>query len=880
MKRIAVTHKNPDFDAMASAYAAYRLYGLDAVVTATSYESAVNEYVSTLEKPLPIVHLKEKDIEDIESLELLVITDCKLAGRMEPLDSLIAKAERVIVFDHHPAHGQDIEADEMYVEETGSCSAIIVEKMKEAGLFLTPEEATLIMTGIYEDTGMLTFTSTTVKDMEAAAWLLSFGANLHEVGEYVKRELSREHVFILNELLTNMRIHTIGSVRVGVSNASNDKYIEDISHLAHKMMDIETLDALFILVRTGDRIVLVGRSRTDDVDAAEIAAAFGGGGHYTAASAVIKDQMLHECAAKLDMILGESVKPVKKARDIMTSPVKTLSADVTFDAAIDIFMKHNLNNMPVVQGDVPVGIVSRRDILQGLKHGLNREPVSSIMQVEFTRIPPEMPYYTIEETMLAGNQKMVIVEEEGRLLGVITRTDLLRLIHDEIARMPRFSDGRLMKGENGRNKTIAGQMENILPERVFGTLKDIGAMADELGYKCYLVGGVVRDILLRKTNEDIDIVVEGSAPDFAKIFADRMGARAAIHAKFKTAVVIFPDGFRVDFATSRTEYYTFPASAPTVEDASIKNDLFRRDFSINAMAVKLNRKEFGVLLDFFGGQRDLQDKKIRVLHSLSFVDDPSRALRAVRFAVRFDFMIGPHTDRLFRHAVNLDLFERVQGQRMFLELKYILSEKNYRKALRMMRKYDLLKFFHPALRLDERKEGLFDELDTILDWYGFQFDEEPEAYLARMAVLFSDMERQGVKDVLKRFGLDEHKTKHHADCFKLVKDSVAWLKRSKKMPDSVFTRRMNLLETPCAIAVSALSGEDFERQVKEYFTVFRYIKPDITGNDLLEMKIEPRTEYSNILSAVKDAKIDKKCTDRDSQIRFVQEMVKNDKKDR
>lgn len=879
MKRIAVTHKMPDFDAIASAYAAYRLYDLDAIVTATSYDTAVNEYVSTLETPLPIVRMKEKDIENIESLDLLVVTDCKLANRLEPLDVLLPKAKKTIVFDHHPAHGQDIEADEIYVEEIGSCSAVLVHKMKAAGLTLSPEEATLIMTGIYEDTGMLTFGSTTVKDMEAAAWLLSFGANLHEVSDYVKRELSRDHVFILNELLTNMHTLTIGSVRVGVSNASNDKYIDDIAHLAHKIMDIETLDALFILVRTGDRIVLVGRSRTDDVDAAEIAASFGGGGHYTAASAVIKDQMLHECVAKLEMILSESVKPAKTARDIMTSPVKTLEADVTFASAIDIFMKHNLNIMPVVQGAVPVGIVSRRDILQGLKHGLNNEPVSSIMQVEFMRIPPDMPYYTIEETMLAGSYKMVMVTEDEKLLGVITRTDLLRLIHDEIAKMPKFSDGRLMKAENNRNKNITGMIENILPERVFKTLLDVGAMADELGFKCYLVGGVVRDILLRKTNEDIDIVVEGSAPEFAKSFADRHGARTAVHAKFKTAVVIFPDGFRVDFATSRTEYYHFPASAPMVEDASIKNDLFRRDFSINAMAVKLNKREFGTLLDFFGGQRDLQDKKIRVLHSLSFVDDPSRALRAVRFAVRFDFMIGPHTDRLFRHAVNLDLFERVQGQRMFLELKYILSEKNYKKALRMMRKYDLLKFFHKDLRLDERKEAQFDSLEMILDWYRFQFDEEPELYIARMAVLFSDLEKSAVKDILERFQLDEHKTLEHSECFKQVKDSLAWLKRSKKMPNSVFTRHMSRMATPCALAVSALVGEIFEKQVKDYFSVYRYVKPDIGGNDLLAMKIEPKTEYSNLLSAVKDAKIDGKCTDRESQLRFVAELaLKNGEK--
>ena len=150
------------------------------------------------------------------------------------------------------------------------------------------------------------------------------------------------------------------------------------------------------------------------------------------------------------------------------------------------------------------------------------------------------------------------------------------------------------------------------------------------------------------------------------------------------------------------------------------------------MAVKLNKGEFGTLLDFFGGQRDISDKKIRVLHSLSFVDDPSRALRAIRFAVRFDFNIGPHTDRLFRHAVSLNLFDKVIGPRMFLELKYILSEKNYQKALGMMKKYDMLRFFSKKIQLDERKDSLYESLELIIDWHSFQFDEEYEVYVSRL----------------------------------------------------------------------------------------------------------------------------------------------------
>lgn len=883
MRRIAVTHKHPDFDALASAYGAYKLYGLDCIATSSSYDTSVREYVDSLDCDLPVTNLKERDIENIRELDLLVVTDCKLAERLGALTPLLDVAKKIIVIDHHPTHGMDIKSDESLVEELGSCTSIVANRLKAADVRITQDEATLLMMGIYEDTGMLTFPGTTVADMEAATWLLANGANLQTVNEFVKRELSRDHVFILNELLTNISVITIGSSKIGMSNASNDKYIEDISYLAHKIMDMETLDALFILVRTGDRIILVGRSRTEDVNAADIASYFGGGGHFSAASAVIKDQTLHECTGRLNMVLRDAVRPAKTAKDIMNSPVKTLRANSTFSEAIDVFMKNNLNMMPVVTGDVPVGLVSRRDILHGLKHGLNDEPVSSIMQVEFEFITPETPYYQVEEIMLNGGYKMVVVVKDNKLLGVITRTDLLRLIHDEIAKMPKFSEGRLMHSDAKRSKNIASQIEAILPRRVVDTLKEVGRMADSIGYRCYLVGGVVRDILLRKPNEDIDIVVEGSAPEFAKKFAAKQGAKVSVHDKFKTAVVIFPDGFRVDFATSRTEYYDFPASAPLVEDASIRNDLFRRDFSINAMAVKLNKKEYGMLLDFFGGQRDIMDKKIRVLHSLSFVDDPSRAFRAVRFAVRFDFMIGPHTDRLFRHAVNLNLFDKVMGQRMFLELKYILGEKNYKKALRMMRKYDLLRFYHKDLKVDEHKEQMFDDLEVIMDWYGFQFDDDFEEYLPRFIILFHDLDKNQLFDLLGRFQLEDKQTQTLEESLRLVRETASILNRRPNQGNSYFTMLFNKMSVPCALAAAVLAGEKFDGQVKNYFTTYRYVKADINGNDLVAANIQPRKFYADILKTVLDAKLDGLADTREKQMILAKEtadrLVKDDKKD-
>lgn len=871
--KIAITHKNPDFDALASAYAAVLLYELDGIVTATSYETSVKEYLTTEEIDLPLIHKKEKELEQMEQIDLLVVTDCKLESRLEPLNQLLPKAKKIIVYDHHPSHGHDVRGSEEYLEEIGSCTSILVHQLREKGTKITPQQASTLMLGIYEDTGMLTFSGTTVKDMEAATWLLSKGADLQMVSDYVKRELSKDHVFLLNELLMNMTLVRIGAISIGVSTASSDKYIGEVSYLAHKLMDMESLDALFILVRTGDRVVLVARSRADEVNAATVAYNFGGGGHPTAASAVIKDQTLHESTSKLHLILHEVVKPVKLASDLMNFPVKTLNVNATFNQAIDLFMKHNLNMMPVTDGKKPVGLVSRRDILQGLKHKLNNDPVNSIMQVEFGSVKPDAPYYAVEELMLGTNQKMVIVEEEGEIKGVITRTDLLRLMHEEISRMPRYKDGRLVKNEVKRFKNISAAMNNVMTDRVMDVLHDIGRLADRQGYKCYLVGGVVRDILLKKKNEDIDVVVEGSAPAFARKFAKKYRARVAEHAKFKTAVVIFPDGFRVDFATSRTEYYNFPASAPTVEDASIRNDLFRRDFSINAMAVKLNNGEFGTLLDFFGGQRDIADKKIRVLHSLSFVDDPSRALRAIRFAVRFNFMIGPHTDRLFRHAVSLNLFDRVIGPRMFLELKYILSEKNYPKALAMMKKYDMIRFFSKKVQIDDRKAAYFENLEKIIDWYTFQFDEF-DMYISRFIILFWDLDRDDINSLLDRFHLDEGKTRELFESFKETKEVVSGIERRSIKP-SLFTHYMSRLRTPCAVAASVVLGGEYEELVKEYFAVYRHVKPDVDGNDLMAAGIEPKMLYSALLNKLRDEKIDGSTAGKDEQIKRAKELAKN-----
>jgi tRNA nucleotidyltransferase (CCA-adding enzyme) len=223
-----------------------------------------------------------------------------------------------------------------------------------------------------------------------------------------------------------------------------------------------------------------------------------------------------------------------------------------------------------------------------------------------------------------------------------------------------------------------------------------------LGVSVYAVGGFVRDILLRVENLDVDIVVEGDGIRFAEEFEKKFHCRIRTHKKFGTAIILFPDGLKVDVATARWEVYDSPAALPTVESASIKMDLYRRDFTINTLAIQLNPSAFGEQIDFFGGVKDIKEKVIRVLHNLSFVEDPTRVFRAIRFEQRFGFQIGKHTQHLMKNALKVGFLERLSGGRVFSELILLLQEETPLPALRRMRDFHLFHFLHPTLKFDEQ----------------------------------------------------------------------------------------------------------------------------------------------------------------------------------
>jgi tRNA nucleotidyltransferase (CCA-adding enzyme) len=869
--KIVVTHPKADFDAFASSFGAMLTHKADFILIDSPPEENVSDFLEKEHINLQVKKFSEININNIDNLEELIITDCKYENRLGKIKDIIPLAKRVIVYDHHPESGWDIKADEYHIEKLGATTSILVKGLVDRNVQIKPEEASLFLLGIYEDTGFLSFISTTSEDLKICAMLLEMGAKIHLVNQYIKKELTRDQIYILNELLTNMAFYNVYGVTISYSFASFNDYVGDLSYLSHKIMDLENLDCLFLLIRSGDRIFFIARSNNEYVDVSKVAHYFGGGGHPYAASASIKDMTLQEALEKMKSILKKTVRPVKYAKDVMTSPAKVISSDLTFEKALNIFANYNYNTMPVIKNNKVVGIITRNDIFRGIRHGLSNEPIHTIMQVEFEHVSPDTPFHILEDIIIGKNQKIIPVIDNDKLIGVVTRMDILRLFRDRLTNYKTFNKMIENRTNSYKEANVANLLKDRIPANLYNLLITIGNISNDINCSSYLVGGFTRDLLLNERNFDIDIVVEGDATRLAKEFSKLKNAKMSIHTKYMTAVV-FADNIRIDFATSRTEHYSSPASFPKIEYSSIKSDLFRRDFTINAMAIKLNTPDFGLLLDFYGGQRDIADKKIRVLHNLSFIDDPTRVLRAVRFAIRYNFEIGPHTTKLIKHAVELKIFHRALGTRLLYELKHILEEKNYLEGLKLMKKFDLLSSLHPKINLDENKMNLFHNFERIYDWYSFQIDNRIDIFKCRFAILIDELKYRDLTLLLKKLQIADVLYNEFLESFFKSKAISNKLKKDRNIKPSLIYSYFHGLDAEYILYVGAILGSCFEEYIKNYFTKYSLIKLELNGDALIREGFKPSKLFGKVLNELHLLKIDGVVSNYDEELHMAKKL--------
>ena len=651
---IITTHLEADFDGIASMVAAKKLYPEAHLVLPAGAQSRERAFLA--EHPLPLTPLTKLRLMDTTTL---IIVDAQQVDRLGNIGKVLKNQKvKIHIFDHHPLEGTNTlcsQAEFCRLDSVGATITLLCEELQARGLTWTSSEATLFAIALYEETGQFGYLNTTPRDLQIGAALVKSGADLNQVTHFIRRHWTPPQLELFNALLQSAQTLILGKRRVLLTTLTWPDYVQELAPVVQQMAKLHGADATLAAVAMEGKVHVIGRSRHADMDMNHITQALGGGGHTMAAAASVKGLTLVEVEQKIMRLLQDQAKTWLPIQTMMTTPVRTVEQGTSIKNTETLMTQYEVHSLPIENSKGGfVGLVTREAVQKALYHRLATHPIEHIMQRDVFAASPTTPFEDVQQQMIERNQRVVPVLDHNHVVGIFSRTDLLRAMH--LDQPPSSSLGESTSNYTSgshppRTQNLQGQLKNQLPPPILELLNTIEQVANDQEVKAFLVGGFVRDLLMGRPNFDLDIVIEGDGIHFGKTLAKMLKANWTIHERFGTVSLalppnrVLPQLHHVDIATARTEYYEYPTALPTVERSSIKKDLYRRDFTINALAIRINQSP-GELLDFFGGRRDLNNKIVRVLHSLSFVEDPTRVFRAIRFEQRFGFQISKETNTL------------------------------------------------------------------------------------------------------------------------------------------------------------------------------------------------------------------------------------------
>ena len=870
--QVITTHLNADFDCLASMMAAKILYPQAHMVFPGSTERLVEIFLKEESHSLEFTRIKDIPLDQVR---LLVVVDTHTAERIGVFSPLLDNSQvEVHIYDHHPDPQLDFKAGRKIIKKRGATTTILHEVLLEKNMSLTPEECTLMVLGIYQDTHSLVSVSTTPEDLTAAGDLIKRGADLNRVSSYMRQKLNSEQLDIFNGMVSSLENHLINGVEVSLTTASSDHFVRDLAYVVQNVMDLENLSAVFALIRLDKRIYLIARSSIPEVNVAELAQVFGGGGHESAASATIKELTLVQAKEKLLGNLESLVQPLSRIRDIMHAPAIVVDVDEPIQSVEKKLTLYNLNTLPVLSGEQPVGLITRQIVEKAIHHAMEKDRAEDLMISRFAVTTPDAYFKSVISLVIEEKQKLIpVVDPENRLVGVVSRGDLLRVLHNDMAQHAEPSRIQFL-GKAGTQKSLKSLIKERLDKDVFRLLERIAQVGERWGISVYAVGGFVRDLFLNIPNQDIDIVVEGEGIPFAACLAEEFGGRVKSHEKFGTSVVIFPDGYRIDVATARMEYYKRPGALPTVEKSSVKSDLFRRDFTINCMAVKLTGSNAFCLIDFFNGERDLKNREIQVLHSLSFIEDPCRLFRAIRFEQRFGFEMGKQAESFMRTTIKKRLVDSLSGTRLFNEIKLLLKEKRPMNCIRRMQEFDLLQFVSPEMLKDRKDLETLERLESVFSWAGMiTLPREPEIWCVYFLGLFYSLEEEAFLKATDRLQLPTRMKNSLGQDRTTCSESLKRLKSQNEWePKEIYHTFANLSIEAVIFLIALSSSDRFNQYANIYFTQYQCkSEPSLTGDDLVKMGMEPGPVFRSVFNALREARVMGRVNTREEEVALVEE---------
>lgn len=895
--QVILTHEHTDFDALASLLAASLLYPEAYPVLPRRMNRNVNSFLALYRNQFPFITFQDLPRGTIERA---ILVDTRSVNFVKGMDNNTPQ----YIIDHHINDAPLPPHIKLLHEPLGANTTLLVEQLQKSEIALSPLHATLLALGIHEDTGSLTYAATTHRDAAALAWIMQpeHNVNLDVVNHFLAHPLTPEQHQLLDTLIDNSRFVEVSGHTVILACAESIDFGDELSALASRLRDFYEADAIFVVVNLGDLVQVVARSVTDDINVGTITSALGGGGHARAAAAPVHHGgSAAAVGERILALLKVHSRAAVTVHNIMSSGrPQSLSPEMSIEQAAQLMRRYGHEGFPVLRknpdgSEELLGVLTRREADRALNHKLGSQPVSRFMRAGQITVQPDTPINVLRQRMIESNWGQIpVVDDQGHIIGIVTRTDLIKLWDDTT--LP-----------SRHAEATAQKLRDSLNQAQYALLQLIGEEVNILNYTVYIVGGFVRDLLLNgrqsgKTSLDtasldMDIVIEGNAIAFGERMQKLYGGRIVPHRRFSTAKWILDDNnhpidtqklladlqlenaqhelpAHLDFVTARTEFYTAPTVLPTVEDSSIKLDLHRRDFTINTLALCLNPDRWGELLDFYGGINDLNQGILRVLHSLSFVDDPTRILRAVRYEQRFNFAIEPRTLELLRDAI--ELLDRVTPARIRHELERILQEEQPEKPVARLQELGILARLHPELHFDQETAHAYARLRDA------RVHADDNALIRTEPIdrlYFGILVARASSDVhialTERLGL-RGETQQLMRGLARIHTHYNELQTPNLQPSRVVAI-LDLVDPVALDLLPIIYGDSTQLRAyqEQYLHVWQHIHPELDGYTLTELGLPRGPIYAEILRTLRAKRLDGAISTRAEEIAFAQSYQKH-----
>lgn len=749
---------------------------------------------------------------------------------------------------------------------TAHCLADLLCRFDRLG----DDDAALMLAAITEKTWAGLSSRVTPRDLDMMQTLRAYPSQPRSVANLVMLGLREGQRGLLNDLLTQAESIDIRHWPVTLTVAKTLGNVQDLTPVMDTLWSRIDAHVLVAGVTSGRQAWIFARSRIPDLEISGLFKDLHARPDDRWTRFTLPDGEPDSVRRQLGELLASRLPSDSIAGDVMTVSPKCVDESETVANTHDMMLRFNLMSLVVKRGDQFAGIVTRRDLDRAVQMDLWDSPIAPFVPSQPPFVTRETPVRIVRKLMVRHDVTKIPVIEEGRILGIVTAREVLRGLRELLPPPAEYLPQVEPVPVPDRN-AMETLLKRVTPIKVLHVLRKVSATAEARKIAAYAVGGFVRDLLLERPNLDMDVVVIGDALPFAEAVAAELKAHLTVFDRFRTARLSFED-LKIDFTSARREHYAQVGALPQVELGGIANDLSRRDFSINAMALDLSADSFLTLVDLFGGLRDLHERRIRILHSFSFLEDPTRMFRAIRFACRFHFDLAEDTQRAFDLARQREALTTLSPKRVGAEITRCLREESPGRVIDRLYAAKLMRVFHPDLTDASVLPARFKLIPGIIRRFA-PLHEPIDGEVVHWIGLLASLAPDQAEKLLMEMGMHGSSRTAIVTSIGALSDVPLRLARLAAKDDAgLFTLLKPLPLEGLVALVAFVLDKAGARQIFDFLGRLRSVRVEISGADLIAVGIPPGAHMRTIFDALLEGRLRGSITSRKDETDHAQRL--------